>query len=123
MQGSNEDADIENRVVDTVEEGEGGLNGESIMERYTLSYGKYIASGNLLYEYKELNPGLSEDLEGWKGVADGQTGDRPTPTPTPGVFKPLRRDARHLERGQERGDIHIPIVDSCLYTAETNPIL
>ena len=104
MQGSNEDADIENRAVDTVEEGEGGLNGESIMERYTLPYGKYIASGNLLYEYKELNPGLSEDLEGWKGVADGQTGDRPTPTP--GVFKPPLRDARTW-KGVKRGGTYI----------------
>jgi len=40
LSSSNEDADIENRVVDTMEEGEGGLNGESIMETYTLPYGK-----------------------------------------------------------------------------------
>ena len=65
MQGSNEDADIENRVVDTVEEGEGGLNGESIMERYTLSYGKYIASGNLLYDAENSKQVLCNNLDVW----------------------------------------------------------
>ena len=34
--------------MDTVGEGEGGMNGESNMETYTLPYVKQIASGNLL---------------------------------------------------------------------------
>ena len=40
FQGSNADTDIENRLVDTVGEGEGGTNWESNMETYTLPYVK-----------------------------------------------------------------------------------
>ena len=40
MQGSSEDADIGNRLVDPTGEGEGGMNGESSMETYTLPYVK-----------------------------------------------------------------------------------
>ena len=49
MQGSKGDEDIKNRLLDTVEEGEGGMNGKSVMETYTLPHAKYIASGDLLY--------------------------------------------------------------------------
>ena len=40
--GSNEDADVENRLtdMDSGEEGEREIKGESIMEVYTLSYVK-----------------------------------------------------------------------------------
>ena len=48
MQGSNEEADTENRLVDTVEEGEDGMTKKSTMEIYTLPYVKWIASRNLL---------------------------------------------------------------------------
>ena len=34
MQGSNEDTDIGNRLVDPTGEGEGGTNGESNMDTY-----------------------------------------------------------------------------------------
>ena len=34
----------------TAWEGEGEMNGERSMEVYTVSYVKYIASGNLLYD-------------------------------------------------------------------------
>ena len=40
--------ETQNRLVDTVGEGEAGMNGESCMETYTLPYVKQIASGNLL---------------------------------------------------------------------------
>ena len=40
MHGSNGDTDIENRIMDTVGEGEGGANGESSRETYTLPYVK-----------------------------------------------------------------------------------
>ena len=40
FQGSNGDADIGNRLVDTVGEGEGGMNWENSMETYTLPYVK-----------------------------------------------------------------------------------
>ena len=38
LQVSNRDADIENRLVDTVGEGEGGTNQESNIETYTLPH-------------------------------------------------------------------------------------
>ena len=48
LQSSSGDADTENRLVDTVGEGQGGINWKSSMETYTLSYVKQIDSGNLL---------------------------------------------------------------------------
>ena len=40
--------DTENRAVDTVGEGDGGLNRESSTEGYRLWHGKQTARGNLL---------------------------------------------------------------------------
>ena len=40
MQGSDAHADIENRVLDVVGQGEGGTNRESNIETYTLPYVK-----------------------------------------------------------------------------------
>ena len=37
MQGRNGEADVENRLVNTVGEGESGMNGESNIKMYTLS--------------------------------------------------------------------------------------
>ena len=48
MQGSNGDAGIENRLVDTVAEAEGGMNGESSMEAHTGPYVRQPARGSLL---------------------------------------------------------------------------
>ena len=58
MQGSNEDAHTE-RFMDTGvwEEGEGGTNGESNWETYTLSCVKWIANGHLLYDSANSNRG------------------------------------------------------------------
>ena len=39
---------MQNRLVDTVWGGEGGLDGESSMETYALPYVTSIARGNLL---------------------------------------------------------------------------
>ena len=49
LQGRNREADVENRLVDTAGEGEGGTNWERT-ETYTLSYVKRIASEKLLYK-------------------------------------------------------------------------
>ena len=60
MQSSDGDAVIENRLTDKGwggEEGEGEMNGERSMEVYTVSYVKYIASGNLLYDLGNSNQG------------------------------------------------------------------
>ena len=48
MQGSNGEANIVNRLVGIVREGEGGTNWESSTETYTLPHVKHCS--NLLYE-------------------------------------------------------------------------
>ena len=73
MQGRNRDADTENRLVDTVREGEGGTNWESTMEMYTLSYVKQIASGKLPYNTGSSNQRYLEDCDG-VGVGGVQEG-------------------------------------------------
>ena len=98
LQGSNGDAHMENRLVDTVWEGDGWTNWDSSMETYTLPYLKQRASGNLLYDVGSSNQGLCDNLEGWDGVESG----------------------REVLEG---GDIYIPMADSCWCMAETNTIL
>ena len=72
MQTSNGDADLENRLVDTFEEGEVGMNWESSIETYTLTYVKWIASGNLLYDTGSSNSVLCDNLEGWDWMGGGR---------------------------------------------------
>ena len=48
LQGSTGDTDIENRLEDTVGEGEGGADWEDGVETYMLPYVKRMAGGNLL---------------------------------------------------------------------------
>ena len=49
LQGRKRDADVENGLVDTGGDGEGGTNWESSMDIYTLPCVKEIASGKMLY--------------------------------------------------------------------------
>ena len=49
LRGRNRDTDIENGHVDTVGEGEGGMNWEIRFDTNTLQCVKQIASGNLLH--------------------------------------------------------------------------
>ena len=73
LKGSSGDTDIENRRMDTGGGGEreGGMDGGSNMETYTLPYVKQIANGNLLYDFK---PGHWNNLDGWaeEGVSRGR---------------------------------------------------
>ena len=48
FQGGNGDANLENRLVDTVVEGESGTDGESSINIYTLSDVRWIAGEKLL---------------------------------------------------------------------------
>ena len=66
--GHNGDADIENRLLDTVGEGDSGTNWESSIEEYTLSYTKWIDIGKFLYDAGSSNLVLCDNLEGWYGV-------------------------------------------------------
>ena len=44
------------------------MNSESSIETYTLTYVKWIASGNLLYDTGNSNLVPYDNLEGWDGV-------------------------------------------------------
>ena len=74
--------------MDTVGEGEDGMNWESSMETFTLPYVKYVASGNLLSDTGSSSPVLCDDLERWDEVGGG----------------------REVKEG---GDTCIPTADSC----------
>ena len=75
LQGSNGNTDIENRLLDTVGGGEGGMNWESSMETYTLPYIKQIASRNLLYDTGRSNQVLCDNQEGSDGAGSGRERD------------------------------------------------
>ena len=62
MQGRNRDAEVGNRVVDTVGEGEGRANWEIRIHPYTLSCVKQIARRKLPY---------STSSSGWCSVLTG----------------------------------------------------
>ena len=72
LQGSNRDEDVENKFVDTVREGEGGVKGESSMETYALPSVKQPASGNLLYEAGGSNQVLCDNLDGLDAKGGGR---------------------------------------------------
>ena len=66
LQGSSGDADTENRLVDTVGGGDGGINWASSIETYTLPYMNQRASGTWLLWHRELNLVLSDNPKGWE---------------------------------------------------------
>ena len=78
-------------------EEDGGTNGESSMETYTLPYLKYITSGNLLYDSGN-SPWGSVNLEGWERAGGG----------------------REVRQG---GDVCTPLADSRCCVAEMKPML
>ena len=59
----NRDGKVVHRLVDTVGEGEGGMNSESSTGMHTLACAKHIGGGKLLL-YKNLRLVLCVDLEG-----------------------------------------------------------
>ena len=69
LQGSSGDADIENRLVDTVGEGEGKTNGKSSVETY-------ITICNSQWEFAEWllaqTGNFSDNLVEWVGVGGGR---------------------------------------------------
>ena len=72
LQDSNGNTDLENGLVDTVGEGENGMNWESSLGTHTLPYVKEIVSGNLLYDAASSNQVLCDNLDGWNGVGGGR---------------------------------------------------
>ena len=91
--------DIEKGVVNTMGDGEGGMNWESRIETYTsITNVKYLASGNLLYDMRNSKPVLCDNLEERDGVRGGR-------------------------EVQEWGGICVPIADSHWCMAEIKIIL
>ena len=50
MRDGKRDTDVKNRLLDSVEEGEGGMIGENSIETCIISYVKQIASPGLMHE-------------------------------------------------------------------------
>ena len=95
LQGKSGDADIGNRLLDTVGEGECGTNWESSLETYSVMY-KIDRQWGLAVWCGKFNPGLCDNLEGWDGVGHGR-------------------------ETQEGRDICLPVADShwCMAEAST----
>ena len=72
LQGSSGDAEIGNKLEDTVGDGEGGMNWESSLETHTLPYVKWIASGSLLYDAGNSDLVPCDSLGRWEGGSRGR---------------------------------------------------
>ena len=70
LQGRNRDTAIEDRLLDTAGEGEGGTNWESSTETYTLPCGRQLTGGAV--QHRELNTVVLDNLEGWDVAAAGE---------------------------------------------------
>ena len=72
MRDSKRDADIKNRLLDSVGEGEGGMIWENSIETCILSYVKQIASPGSMHETGCSGPVHWDDPEGWNGEGGGR---------------------------------------------------
>ena len=78
MQDSKRDTDVQNSLLDSVGEGEGGMICENGIETCILSYAKQIASPGLMHDTGCLGLVHWDDPEGWyeegrgRGVQDGE---------------------------------------------------
>ena len=98
FQGNDEDADIEDKLVETTVEGEGGMSWESSIETYALPYVKLDNQWKFAVWCREL-----------KSVA---------------LWQPRGEGAVGSWEGSLRGrGIHILIVNSCWYMSEINTIV
>ena len=72
MQDSKRDTDINNRLLNSVGEGEGGMIWENSTETCILSYVKQIASPGLMHETGCSGLVHWDDPEGWDGEGGGR---------------------------------------------------
>ena len=78
MLDSKRDTDVYNSLLDSVEEGEGGMIWDNGIETCIISYKKWIASPGLMQDTGSLGLVHWDDPEGWygkggeKGVQDGE---------------------------------------------------
>ena len=79
MQGSKRDTDVNNRLLDSVGEGEDGMIWENSTETCILSYAKQMTSPSSMHETGHSKPVLWDNSEGCGGEAgrrrvhDGET--------------------------------------------------
>ena len=64
MQSIKRDTDVKNRLLDSVEEGEGGMIWENSTETCILPYVKQLTSASLMHEAEHPNPVLWDNPEG-----------------------------------------------------------
>ena len=72
MRDSKRDTDVKNRLLDSVEEGEGGMISENSIETCILSSVKQIASPDLMNETGCSGLVHGDDSEGWDGEGGGR---------------------------------------------------
>ena len=72
MQDSKRDADVQNRLLDSVGEGEGGMIWENGIETCIISYKKQIASLGLMQDTECLGLVHWDDPERWYGEGGGR---------------------------------------------------
>ena len=87
MQDSKRDTDVQNTLLDSVGEGEGGMIWENGIETCKFSHVKQIASPGLMHDTGCLGLVHWDDPEGWDGEGGG--------------------------RGFRIGNTCTPVVDSC----------
>ena len=75
MQNRKRDTDVQNRLLDSVGEGEGGMFRENSIETYILSRVKQITSPGWIHETSDRAWWHWEDPEG-SGREDGRKGDQ-----------------------------------------------
>ena len=72
MRDSKRDTDVENRLLDSVGEGKGGMIWENHIETCMISYVKRIASPGLMHDTGCLGLVHWDDPEGWYGEGGGR---------------------------------------------------
>ena len=75
MQNRKRDTNVQNRLLDSVGEGEGGMFQENSIETYILSRVKQITSPGWMHETRARTRCTGKDLEGSGGEGGGR-GDR-----------------------------------------------
>ena len=76
MQNRKRDTDVQNRLLDSVGEGEGGMFQENSIETCILSREKQITSPGWMHETSISRPGALGRLRGigWRGRSEGGSG-------------------------------------------------
>ena len=74
MRDSKRDTDVQNSLLDSVGEGEGGMIWETGIETCIISYKKRIASPSLMQDTGCLGLVHWDDTEGWYGEGGGRWG-------------------------------------------------